>query len=362
MKVLFDHQIFSVQEYGGVSRLFSELYSGLKYFNVESDLSLLVSNNENIKHLGKKPFFKGYDFWGKLTLMERYNRIFSIKKLLLDTFDIFHPTYFKPYFLPYLNSRPFVLTVHDMIHEKFYMKMRNSQQIIRWKKLLIEKSHAIIAVSQNTKNDLIKIYNIDPKKIHVIYHGNSLKNPNSKNKRIHLPDTYILFVGGRKDYKNFGLFVRAIAKIIKKNDVIKLVCVGGGRFDDNEINLLNSLDMRENVIQLTLDDEELAYCYHKALCFVFPSLYEGFGIPLVEAFHSGCPVIASKIESFKEVADDAVIYFDPYSVDSIEQSISRVMYDDTLRNKLIRLGKLRAKDFSWKKTIAQTIDVYKSIL
>jgi glycosyltransferase involved in cell wall biosynthesis len=191
MKILFDSQIFDIQKYGGISRYFSALFS---YFNTTKDISYKVSirNTENEylknilpfsqKNLSKKNFIKSNSRIKRkllkiIDLFDKNSNI-NLTKLNLQkqNFDIFHPTYYSIYFLKYLRNKPFVLTVHDMIHEIYpsYSKFDFSNTI-KNKKILAKKAKMIIAVSENTKKDIIKFYNIPEENIKVIYHGNSLK-------------------------------------------------------------------------------------------------------------------------------------------------------------------------------------------
>lgn len=360
MKVLFDHQIFSTQEYGGISRAFAETYSGLKSLGIDCEISAKLSNNHYLPNIGQKKFFKNNRFWGKLTLMERYNRIFSIDKLKKGDYDIFHPTYYDPYFLDYLGKKPFVLSVYDLIHEKFLKDLASSQQTLGWKKLLIKKAAKIVAISETTKNDLMEIYGVKDEKIKVVYLASSLEVGKGDN-NFKLPDKYILYVGGRQNYKNFDFFLRSIEKIMKRNN-LSLFCAGGGSFSDKELAKLETLGIKDRVFQKEVTDRELVSCYGRALCFAFPSVYEGFGIPVLESFACGCPVVLSDIGCFREIAGDDGVYFNPESEASIIKTIEKSIFDNDLRKKSIANGYTRLKEFSWEKSYRQILRVYESVI
>jgi len=371
MKVLYDHQIFSTQNYGGISRYFIEL---MKKFGdddeIEYELPLMFSNNYYLKQLSNFfywSFFSGYDFKRRDRIINYLNGIVSKKVISKRDYDIFHPTYYDPYFLNYIGNKPFVLTIYDMIHEVLASYFHRSDRVSEYKKLLALKADKIITISENTKEDIIKFYNISEKKIKVIYLASSFNNSNidkikNANIKHKLPRKFILYVGTRWGYKNFHIFVKAISLLLKKDRDLFVVCVGGGDFNENEKELLVSLSIQNKVLQFQISDKGLQALYKNALAFIFPSLYEGFGIPVLESFACGCPVICSKTSSLPEVAGDAAVYFEPESELSILNSVQKVIYNNNLRNQLAYKGSQRVKDFSWEKTAKKTKKIYEDIL
>jgi len=367
MKILFDHQIFTSQIYGGISRYFFELMKNFRNNDeVECELSLKYSNNYYLKELDNLPyktFFERHSFKGKYRLLNILNRKISEKYISKGDYDIFHPTYYDPYFLDFLNGKPFVLTILDMIHEIFPEIFPLKDKTSERKKLLAQKAAKIIAISENTKRDIIKFLGIGENKIEVIYLGNSLKiKKDIKTINIKIPEKYILFVGSRRGYKNFELFIEVISPLINDDNKLNIVCAGGGKFNNKEIEKLKNLKIKDKVFYYSGSDSILAYLYQKAVAFIFPSLYEGFGIPVLESFASGCPVICSKTSSLPEVAGDAVVYFDPTDKLSMLNSIKKVIYDDELRKQLMDKGIERVKEFTWKKTAEKTKKIYEEIL
>lgn len=366
MKILYDHQIFTLQKYGGISRYFYELVSELdKVFNIKSEVSLLFSNNHYIsdyKFTDHLNLFPNGNFKGKFRIFNYLNKMNTIFKLKKQNFDIFHPTYYDPYFLKYLRNKPFVLTVYDIIHEKFQNRIKDAKEISLKKKLLIKKASKIIAISNNTKNDLIKILGVDEKKIDVVYLGNSIDPNSSSGKIFKIPKKYLLFVGSRNGYKNFDKFIKSISGILKNDKQLNIVCVGGGKFNDTSVKFLKNLGLSNQIKQYDLDDNNLNYFYKNALAFVFPSLYEGFGIPVLKSFICGCPLICSNISSLPEIAGDGAYFFDPSSEMSIKNSVQKVIDNLYLREDLINKGYKQVKKFSWQKTAAQTHKIYENIL
>lgn len=367
MKVLYDHQIFTSQVYGGISRYFCELLKNFKNDNeIEYKLSLKYSNNYYIRQLDKlidKELLKNFSIKGKYRLQNGINKILSLKNIYEGKYSVFHPTYYDPYFLDYIGRKPFVLTIYDMIHEIYPEMFSSKDKTSERKKTLAQKATKIIAISENTKRDIIKFLGISEDKIEVIYLGNSFNiNKNNKTVNIMTPEKYILFVGSRRGYKNFELFIEAISPLFNDDVKLDVVCAGGGKFNDMEIEKLKNLKIKDKVFYYSGSDSVLAYLYQKAVTFVFPSLYEGFGIPILEAFSCGCAVIASNTSSLPEVAGDAVMYFDPKNKLSISSSIQKVIYDNNLRNQLIYKGYQRVKEFTWEKTAKKTKILYEDIL
>ncbi|MBB4803679.1 glycosyltransferase involved in cell wall biosynthesis [Flavobacterium nitrogenifigens] len=365
MKVLFDHQIFTAQKYGGISRYIFELIKRLKIVeNFDIEVPLLISNNNYFTKDHNsifRFFFLDRKFKGKQKIMTVVNQLNTVNQLKKQNFDLFHPTYYDPFFLKYIGNTPFVLTVHDMIHEKFNHMFSSNDSTSRDKKALIEKASKIIAVSESTKRDLIEIYGLEESMIKVIYLGNSLVYDPNVVIDIDIPKKYLLFVGSRRSYKNFDKFVSATSEILLNDKELSLLCAGGGKFSADEMTFFANLNISNQVFQYDLSDFNLAYFYKHAKLFVFPSLYEGFGIPILEAFASECPLVCSNTSSLPEIAGNAAQYFDPNDENSIKNAVKNVLNDETLRTKLIQDGKERLKFFSWEKTAFQTAEVYKSI-
>ena len=387
IRILYDHQIFSEHSFGGVSRIFFELLDSLsKDDEYSASLSLKFSNNIYLNNSDLSSQFKPYlkklsdngffSFPSKIVnrliikpiikIQKEKNKINSIKLLKKGEYDIFHPTYYDPYFLEHLNGKPFVLTVHDSIHELFPEYFYLSDEIAEWKSQLIKSASKIIAISENTKNDLIKLYKLPKEKIEVVYLANSLKD-DSNNKmeitnKLNLPGNYLLYIGNRVNYKNFIFFVESIIPILKQNKTLFLVCGGGPNFTYSEIELFKENGIKSQILHYSVNDEILVALYKNAIAFVYPSFYEGFGIPILEAFKFGCPVLISNSSSLPEIAGDACITFNPKNKTSISEAVELILWDENLRLELKHKGKEREKLFSWKRTIHETKQVYKSIL
>ena len=354
MQILYDHQVFSWQVTGGISRYFTELISHLN-----GTYSSLISNNLYLSSAKNKPATLLPDIYvpGKTQLITIINKIKTIMMLKNGQFDIFHPTYYDPYFLPYIGDKPFVVTVFDMIHE-LYPTEFPGDTTTSLKKKVLSRATQIIAISSNTKKDLVNIFGIKPEKIEVIYLGSSLDPKNYS--KVNLPSKYLLYVGDRGKYKNFTSLVGALHELKGMLEDVHLVCVGGGKFNDSEKKLLGSLMSRSH--QLSLTDPELTYAYKHALSFIMPSLYEGFCLPVLEAMICSCPVVCSNTSSIPEVAGDAAIYFDPKKESSIASAIKILLKDEDLRSKSIKQGLAQATKFSWDKCAKETEIIYQKAI
>lgn len=379
MTILYDSQIFDMQKIGGISRYHYELMKN----NKETNFSLSVKKSENI-YLQKAPFIslenpnkKGIHLLRKTKTAARLlyaainkhnvseipalqNEAYSIKVLKSQNFDIFHPTYYNPYFLKYLQDKPFILTIHDMIYEKFpEFYPVGGANIIQNKRTLIEKASHIITISNNTKNDIMEIYNIPENNISVIYHGSTLQSNYTSN--WHLPfQKYFLYTGSRFGYKNFQFMIMSISQLLNKDHNLHLICTADN-FTEDELTLFKEFGIDKQVHHYFVSDSDLFMLYHNAMAFIFPSYYEGFGIPILEAFEAECPVLLSNSSCFPEIAQDAALYFNPKDKNSILSTCLEIQ-NENIRKELIKKGKERLQNFSWEKATQDTIKLYKHFI
>lgn len=366
MRIFFDHQTFSLQDFGGISRYYTEVIRGINQTSDnEAYLSVLLSNNIHIKEaaLGVNSLFPNYNLYKKSNIIYKINQLYTVSKLKSEPFDIFHPTYYDPYFISNLKRQPFVVTFLDMIQEKFavlFPEFDDGGVTVRQKQLLAERANRIIAISESTKNDIVELLHIDSAKIDVIYLGNSLKPVSSEITERIIPEPYLLFVGRRERYKNFEGLIKAIHPLLKKYE-LKLVCAGGGPFTDRERTLIHTVGADASVQQLPVNDQTLPQFYQQSVAFIFPTMYEGFGIPVLEAFACDCPCIVSNLSSLPEVAGDAALYVDPTSSDSISSAVERLLSDSQLRQTLVEKGREQLSRFSWQRTVDETLELYRTI-
>lgn len=363
IKVLLDHQIFSLQRYGGISRKFVELYKRKKLMEgIEINLPIISSSNEYLIREGEESTFKiSLPSFLQKRFYLLFNNAYVIYKMIFNDYHIFQSTYYLPYFLPYLRGKPFVITIYDMIHEKFPGHFGANNVTIRRKKKLIKKADSIVAISENTKRDIVNFYNISEEKVKVIHLATGIKLKKLENPPL-LPKKYILFVGRRGAYKNYEFLLKAITQILLSDENLCLLSAGGGKFSKEEEDLIKALGVVDKVKQFSFKtDRELAYIYNQALFFVFPSIYEGFGIPILEAFACNCPVACSDRSSFPEVAGNAALFFNPEDAESIRNCVTKLLNNSKLRKTLIIKGRERGSEFSWEKSAIEYAKVYREI-
>lgn len=375
MKILYDYQAFHMQQYGGVSRFYCETIPLLKN---EYECSIAVFESDNI-HLHESGLIKklrychhinwgilnNYNFIGKHRISQWYenlytNKKYSIHKLKEQKFDLFEPTFYDTYFLDYLKGKPFVLNIHDMIPELFPMYFSNDTQTYH-KKYLCPLATHIFTPTLKTKEDLVNILNINPDKISVIYRGFSSMPINKKNYQQH-KKPYLLYIGTRYKYKNFTPFVKSFAEIIKSKKELQLICTGPD-FNSEEIKLIKELHIGDNIHHIFANSNELSALYSGAIAFIFPSQYEGFGLPILEAWSLGCPVLLNNASCFPEVAGDAALYF---KMNETENNFIEILdfflnYSEEQRNNLVEKGYNRLSNYSWENTTNLISKTYSSL-
>jgi glycosyltransferase involved in cell wall biosynthesis len=362
VNVLFDNQIFKAQKFGGINRYYNELS---KSNNIKNISFRTIENNFTI-HSDKSMLKKlANKLKRKLKFQNIYNEKDSvsddlIKRLQFDDYDVFHPTYYDPYFLPYVK-KPIVVTVYDMIHEIYPEYFCVTDKTSANKRKLCEKANIIIAISETTKNDLINFFDIDPYKIVVTLLGSNFHSINDSAPKLEV-NRFILFTGGRSIYKNFYFMVQNLVEIFKQDQELKLVCTGNN-FTFEEVYFFKQLGIEKNLVHINvMEDEHMSWLYKNAICFIFPSLYEGFGFPILEAFSSGCPVVSSYGGSLKEIGGIAASFFDPKDCIDFKAKLKEVLYNKNIRDNMIRNGFIEYKKYSWDKCRNETINIYKSII
>ena len=257
---------------------------------------------------------------------------------------------------------PFIITVHDLARFIFREEGGNFKERmgLLFDRMGIKRASFIIAVSENTKRDMVRLWGIPEERIEVIYNGidRDVFKPCGKDS-----SPYILYVGSERPRKNLPRLLEAFREVKRFYPELKLVKVGregrSPRFREMTVRKIRELGLEGDVIFTgDVDDGRLAKLYSEALLLVYPSLYEGFGLPPLEAMACGCPVCASNSSSIPEVVGDAGILFDPYSVEDMTRAILKVLSDNSLRRSLIERGFERASLFTWERTAEKTLELY----
>lgn len=364
MHVLYDGVIYRIQQYGGVVRYFNSLISHLPS---SVHPTLLASNRPDLLpqhpnlavHIETGP----QAWWAIKPLQKR-----AIAKRFYDlisgeTPDLIHPTYYYSSLRNFQRrlAVPTVLTVYDLIHERFPEQMDPAGKQRKLKRESLERADAIICISEATRNDLREIYGIPDERTKVIHLSCQFESE-PQSVQSDPEQRYFLYVGQRLFYKNFRRTLEAFAELAKTDPQVELRCVGGPEFSDPEQRMLRELGIHTRVSHLgILADGQLKQMYARAIALVYPSLYEGFGIPILEAMACGTAVLTSNRASMPEVAGDAGLLFDPYSVDDMAECMRRVAEDSGLREQLIARGKKRSVEFSAERVAQQTHQVYQSV-
>ena len=357
MKILFDHQLFSYQRFGGASKYFAMLLNALP--RDTWDTTTIFSNNEYVEflHLFRHVhFFSNIYFRGQGRIMNELNIPYSKYRIKRQDYDVFHQTHFETYCLKSLGTKPMVTTFHDIN----FSTLNPSKRMVKFQRKSLSRADKIIAISNNTKKDLMEAFDVDEGKITVIYHGIIHPQIFIKQKSL-VSYPYILYVGTRSNHKNFVRFIKAFSLLNKDYPELKVICTYKP-FSKKEIDLFCQLHIMNNVVNFMADENEINILYQNALFFIYPSLYEGFGMPILEAMVNHCPVVLSDASCFPEIAVDAGLYFDPQDIDSIYYSMRKIIDDSKLRQSLIAKGVKRVKDFSWERCASQHMEVYKKLI
>ncbi|MBD5303040.1 MAG: glycosyltransferase family 4 protein [Bacteroides sp.] len=359
--VCFDHLCFW-EKFGGVSKYFVELMKRMPGENYK--LLLKYTNNEYIgqlKDIKTHTFLENQNFRGKAKLISEVGKIFSVPSLIKGDFDIYHPTHYDCYGLNLVPKKTVkVATMHDMNYFAIpqYYSPGNRNKINQIK--MAGRVDHIITVSQKSKEDLQEYLKIPEEKITVIYHGIDAERYHNA-PLIPYNEPYLLFVGRRNEYKNVKILYEVMPRLIEKGYDIKLYCAGLSP-TEAEMKFLSSHRLDKVVKFIQASDIELINLYRHAEAFVFPSYYEGFGLPVLEAMAAGCPTILADASCLPEISGGASLLFDPSSADDLEAQLIKILDSADVRNNLITAGNNRVSQFSWEKSASEHLDLYNKLV
>jgi glycosyltransferase involved in cell wall biosynthesis len=244
-----------------------------------------------------------------------------------------------------------------MTHELYPEYFDLADGTLAFKRTLAERATLIIAISESTREDLIRILRVPGEKVKVVLHGHTRRANVAAGPAADPPS--LLYVGPRALYKNFYFFLSAIRDLLREDPTLFLDCVGSDALTPAETRYIEHLGLTGKVRHLgSVDDTTLHRLYATARCFVFPSLHEGFGLPILESLDAGAITVASRAGALREVGGEACLYFDPRDADSIRGTLRQALHDEPTRAQLRAQAMTRVNAFSWRKTALATAEVY----
>ncbi len=365
MRIVIDLRIFG-PSLGGLGRYNEKL---LEY------LSKLDKTNNYILLFKKDP---------KLDLPDNFKikicnyHWYSLKEQLLLPFvlyklkpDLVHFTHFN---IPFLYNGKYIVTIHDLIMTKFPSKRSSKLNRLFFVvkrmgynlviKRAVKKSIKIIAVSKFTAKDIKKYFKLnkkESKKIKIIYEGIT-KVDNSISENIGLPDNYFLYIGNAYPHKNLEFLIKVFSKFIKKNKDYNLILIGKNNYFYTRLKQYAKEILQEDIDKIIftgfVPDKYIANYYANAKAYIFPSLYEGFGLPPLEAMNYNLPVLSSKESCLPEILEDSALYFNPYDEEDLLNKMYNIINNNGLRNDLISKGKEQIKKYSWSKMVKKILELY----
>jgi glycosyltransferase involved in cell wall biosynthesis len=363
IRVGLDHWIFTDQHRGGISRYFAGMVGHMPEFGVDPKVLAPLYINDSLRSAPKDLV------WGRPLPWSRRNQVISkavgrtlaVPLARMTGAQVVHETYFS-------STRtapkkvPVVLTMYDMIHEIYPGHFHPDDSTVTNKPISIARADWIICISEQTRRDLIRFYPQAEAKSSVVYFGFDQRfQPDPSRPRLH-ERPYILYVGVRRKYKNFLGLLSGYAQSRLPQEAIDLVCIGGGEFEAKEREAIERSGVSRMVHRLEASDEALQSWYQHALLFAYPSLYEGFGIPPLEAMAADCPVVAVRAGPVPEVCGDAAQFAEPDAPETMVQALEAVALSPERAADLRLRGREQIGKFSWRKCAAETCNVYKSLV
>jgi len=365
VKIAFDHQTFTHQSYGGISRYYTILANELAKLEEDACIFAGLHRNDYLPELPNS-IVRGVKlgYYPPKTSKLFYTLNHALTQVQIKSWgaDIVHETYYSS--LPPLGSTVMrVTTAYDMIHEIFPDDFTVNDRTTVHKKRAFERVDHIISISHSTKKDLLEYFDIEESKVSVVHLGVDVEKFQTDTNYEPRQRPFFLYVGARGGYKNFRSVLQAIACSCSLKTEYDLIAFGGGSFSSEEMGLIGEFGFKDSQVeQVSGDDDTLVGLYRQAIAFIYPSLYEGFGLPPLEAMAAGCPVICSNSSSIPEVVNHAGEYFDPMDYGSMASAIEKVVGSSELRSKLIQAGFDNVNKFSWANCAQETMSIYNQLV
>jgi glycosyltransferase involved in cell wall biosynthesis len=359
--VAFSPDIFEIQRHGGVSRYFVELAENLKSLgesNIEISAALHINYHLKSSNMNSGIYLPFSPSRLKLSkVISSINGSYSNALAKKKNFDIKHETYYRGG-VEQIRASKTVTTIYDLVRETFTPNWHGFAA----KQLSLNRSDAVICISRTTTSDLQNYYHVDPDKVFTIHLGVS---NHFFSKTIPVKDRkgkqQLLYVGGRDGYKDFRTLVMAFSQSISLRENFQ-VLVFGSKFNGSELNLMRSLNVHDSFTHTSGGDEDLIAAYRDSIALVITSIYEGFGLTVLEAMSSGCAVVSTRGGSLAEITGGFDYYFEPSNPESLIEAIQRVTSNSKSNEELKVRAREHSHKFTWQKTAQNTLAVYRNLV
>jgi glycosyltransferase involved in cell wall biosynthesis len=366
MRIAFDHQAFCLQKTGGISRYFFHLAEQLAIEGQDVGVFSPLYRNQYARQLPQKIVHGSYvkDYPPRCAdAAVAINGVLARRQLRAWQPDVMHETYFSKT-CSGSDKTPTVLTVFDMIGELgLDAEAPTPVELKRSKKYAaVKRANHVICISEHTRQDLIRLYEVSPAKTSTIHLGCAVATP-ADTLALKVAKPYLLYVGLRGGYKNFARFIQGFASSAPLRSSFDIVAFGGGGFSAEERMQFEALKLQPGQVrQIDGVDIELATYYRQASALVYPSCYEGFGLPPLEAMAYQCPVVSSQLTAMPEVIGEAAEFFEPTDVANIAEAIQKVVFSPERTKELIAKGLARVQQFTWQNCAARHLDLYQELV